>query len=123
MMAHPSIQWRLPSISDRIVNPEIASQKARYLLGNYSGYEIVDDYTIRLIVAKPYAPLLDSLSQVYLGMASPTALTQHSTERYQFNQVGTGPFIFLRFYSWRSCYPAEKSCLCLGTCILSKFKH
>ena len=82
---------------DRIVNPEIASQKARYLLGNYSGYEIVDDYTIRLILAKPYAPLLDSLSQVYLGMASPTALTQHSTERYQFNQVGTGPFIFSDF--------------------------
>ncbi|MFZ4827277.1 MAG: ABC transporter substrate-binding protein [Phototrophicaceae bacterium] len=82
---------------DRIVNPEIASQKARYLLGSYSGYELVDDYTIRMILAEPYAPLLDSLSQVYLGMASPTALAQHSTERYQFNQVGTGPYIFSDF--------------------------
>ena len=82
---------------DRIINPEIASQKAKFMLGTYTSYEIVDEYTIRLILEKPYAPLLDSLSQVYLGMASPTALAQYSTERYQFNQVGTGPYIFSDF--------------------------
>ncbi len=82
---------------DRIMNPTTASQKAASLLGSYSSYEVVDDYTIRLILSEPYSPLLDSLSQVYLGMASPTALSQYSNERYQFNQVGTGPFRFVEY--------------------------
>lgn len=82
---------------DRIVNPATASLKAINLLGSYTGYEIVDDYTIRLLLSEPYSPLLDSLSQVYLGIASPAALAQYSNERYQFHQVGTGPFEFVDY--------------------------
>lgn len=79
---------------DRITNPMTASLKALFLLGPYSSYEIVDDYTIRLVLSESFSPLLDSLSQVYLGIASPAALTEYSNERYQFHQVGTGPFAF-----------------------------
>jgi len=82
---------------DRITNPDTRSQQAALLLGTYTNYEIVDDDTIRLILSEPYSPLLDGLSQFYLGMASPTALAQYPTERYQFNQVGTGPFIFVEY--------------------------
>jgi len=82
---------------DRITNPDTASQKAIFMLGSYTSYEIVDDSTIRLILSEPYSPLLDSLSQVYLGMASPAALSAFSNERYQFNQVGTGPFQFVEY--------------------------
>lgn len=82
---------------DRITDPATASQKAVFMLGSYVGYELVDDYTIRLLLAEPYSPLLDSLSQVYLGIASPTALSQFSTNRYQFHQVGTGPFEFVEY--------------------------
>jgi len=82
---------------DRIVAPETASQWAAFLLGPYSGYEIVDEFTIRLILEEPFAPLLDSLAQVYLGMASPAALAEYSDNRYQFHQVGTGPFVFEEF--------------------------
>ncbi len=82
---------------DRIANPMTASQKALFLLGPYTGYEIVSDYTIRLNLSAPYSPLLDSLSQVYLGIASPTALAEYSNERYQFHQVGTGPFTFVDY--------------------------
>jgi peptide/nickel transport system substrate-binding protein len=84
---------------DRIVSPATASQKAVFMLGPYMGYEIVDEYTIRLILSEPYSPLLDSLSQVYLGIASPTALGEYSNNRYQFHQVGTGPFIFVEYVS------------------------
>ncbi len=84
---------------DRIVNPSTASQKAVFMLGPYTSYEIVDEYTIRLILSEPYSPLLDSLSQVYLGIASPTALAAYSNNRYQFHQVGTGPFIFVEYVS------------------------
>lgn len=82
---------------DRITAPATASQRAALLLGTYTGYEIIDDYTIRLNLAEPYSPFLDGLSQVYLGMASPTALDAVSTNRYQFHQVGTGPFIFVDY--------------------------
>jgi peptide/nickel transport system substrate-binding protein len=82
---------------DRITNPDIASQKAVFMLGSYERYEIIDDYTIRLILTEPYSPLLDSLSQVYLGIASPTAFSAVSSERYQFHQVGTGPFEFVEY--------------------------
>lgn len=82
---------------DRITNPEIASQRAVFMLGSYAGYEIVDDYTLRIILSEPYSPLLDSLAQVYLGIASPKALQEYSVNRYQFHQVGTGPFIFVEY--------------------------
>lgn len=82
---------------DRITDPNTRSQQAVLLLGTYTGYEIVDDDTIRLVLSEPYSPLLDGLSQFYLGIASPTALDKYPIERYQFNQVGTGPFIFVEY--------------------------
>jgi len=77
---------------DRIMNPDVGSQKARVLLDAYTGYEIVDPYTITLRVSQPYAPLLDALSQVYLGIASPAALKANTNNSYQWHQVGTGPY-------------------------------
>jgi peptide/nickel transport system substrate-binding protein len=82
---------------DRITNPETASQKAVFMLGSYTGYEIVDDYTIHIRLGEPYSPLLDSFSQVYLGIASPAALSEYSANRYQFHQVGTGPFTMAEY--------------------------
>lgn len=82
---------------DRITAPETASQRAVFLLGPYEGYEIVDEFTIRLLLSAPYSPLLDGLSQVYLGMASPAAFGQLSNNRYQFHQVGTGPFRWVEY--------------------------
>jgi peptide/nickel transport system substrate-binding protein len=78
---------------ERIMNPDIASGKAKFLLGPYTGYEIVDDYTITLNLSEPYAPLLDGLSQVYLGIASPKALAEYTKNTYQWHQVGTGPYM------------------------------
>ena len=80
----------------RVADPATKSQKAIFLLGPYAGSEQVDEYTIRIKLAKPYAPLLDGLSQTYLGMASPAALTQWG-DQYQLHQVGTGPFKFVSY--------------------------
>lgn len=82
---------------NRIVAAETRSQNAAALLGTYVGYSILDDYTIEIRLSEPYAPLLDSLSQFYLGMASPSALATYGNERYQFNQVGTGPYRFVEY--------------------------
>jgi peptide/nickel transport system substrate-binding protein len=81
---------------ERITSPDLASQKARFMLGPYERAEVVDDYTVRIHLSEPFAPLLDSLSQVYLGIASPTAVEKWGSD-YQLHQVGTGPFIFAEY--------------------------
>ncbi len=77
---------------DRIINPDTGSQKARFMLGPLTGYQIIDDHTITLNLSAPYAPFLDSLCQVYTGIASPAQLEKYDNGTYQFHQVGTGPF-------------------------------
>jgi peptide/nickel transport system substrate-binding protein len=59
----------------------------------------LDPFTIKLTLSRPFEPLLDSFSQVYLGIASPTAFKTYSDAplRYQFHQVGTGPFEFVEY--------------------------
>jgi peptide/nickel transport system substrate-binding protein len=81
---------------DRIANPATKSQKAILMLGSYESTEIVDDYTVEVHFKEPYAPFLDSASQVYLGMASPTAIEKWGAD-YQLHQVGTGPFIMKEY--------------------------
>lgn len=82
---------------DRITGGTITSQRALASLGPYVGYDVVDAYTLRVRLSAPYAPLLDSFAQVYLSIASPTALAAYSPERYQYHQVGTGPFTFVDY--------------------------
>lgn len=81
---------------ERITDPQTASQKAIFMLGPYERTEVVDEYTIRIHLSHPYAPLFDALSQVYLGMASPAALEKWGPD-YPFHQVGTGPFKFVEY--------------------------
>lgn len=81
---------------ERITSPDVASQKARFMLGPYERTEVVDEYTVRVHLNEPFAPLLDAFSQVYLGMASPTAVEKWGDE-YQLHQVGTGPFAFAEY--------------------------
>jgi len=81
---------------DRINDPNLASQKARFMLGPYDRTEVVDGDTVRIVLKEPFAPLLDALSQVYLAMASPTAVQEWGKE-YQLHQVGTGPYTFAEY--------------------------
>jgi len=81
---------------ERVTSTDLASQKARFMLGPYERAEVVDDYTVRIHLSEPFAPLLDALSQVYLGMASPTAVEKWGDE-YQLHQVGSGPFQFAEY--------------------------
>jgi peptide/nickel transport system substrate-binding protein len=81
---------------DRITSDQLASQKARYMLGPYDSTEEVDEYTVRIHLTEPFAPLLEALSQVYLGMASPAAVEKWGSD-YQLHQVGTGPYAFVEY--------------------------
>jgi peptide/nickel transport system substrate-binding protein len=81
---------------DRIASPDTKSRKARGMLGPYDHTEIVDAHTVKVHFQEPYAPFLDSASQVYLGMASPAAVDRWGAD-YQLHQVGTGPFLFKEY--------------------------
>ena len=80
-----------------VLDPDHRSQKAASMLGPLSAVEVLGTYEVAFRLDRPYAPLLDSLSQVYLGMASPSALETWGPVDYQFNQVGTGPFRFIEY--------------------------
>jgi peptide/nickel transport system substrate-binding protein len=111
---------------NRIFADSTASQRSRFLLGPISSYELVDAFTFRITMLEPFEPLLDSLSQVYLGIASPTALAQFAEDplRYQYHQVGTGPFRFVEYlpedriviernpdYNWKPSFYGEAGSL------------
>jgi len=66
-------------------------------LASVESYDIIDDYTIRLVLSKYNYHLLQSLAGVFIGqIASPTALALPSTPETlaELHTVGTGPFIF-----------------------------
>lgn len=58
----------------------------------YDRAEIVDDYTINLILSRPFAPFLTGLNG-YLGIVSPTAVQEMGLAEFGRKPVGTGPFI------------------------------
>lgn len=82
---------------DYITNPDHLSQKAVLMLGPFERVEVLSEFSAAIHLTEPYAPLLDSLSQVYLGMASPSALEKWGATEYQFHQVGTGPYRFVEY--------------------------
>jgi len=81
----------------RILDPANNSAKAAQLLGPVKTVQVHDVYTVSIILSEPYAPLMDGLSQPYLGMASPQALSTYDASTYQFHQVGTGPYRFVEY--------------------------
>lgn len=81
----------------RILDPANGSAKARQLLGPVKDIQVQDKYTISIVLTKPFAPLLDGLSQPYVGIASPQALARTDKSTYQFHQVGTGPYKFVEY--------------------------
>jgi len=82
---------------DRITNPDFVSNKAVYMMGPYDHTEVVDDYTVKVYFKEPYAPFLDSVSQVYLSIVSPKALEEWGDEQYREHQSGTGPFMISEY--------------------------
>ena len=81
---------------DHIVDPETRSGFASSLLGPYDRTEVVDELTAEVHFTEPYAPFLDSASQAFLGIVSPTAV-QADRQAFLRNPVGTG---FMRFEEW-----------------------
>lgn len=79
---------------DRISDPALASPFAATIAGPLESIETPDDYTVIITLKEPYAPYLDSLTQVVLAPVSPAAVEQFGAD-FGLNPVGTGPFRFV----------------------------
>ena len=75
---------------DRIADPKNALFAANDLVG-FKGATVVDDHTVRLDFATPFAPLLAQLSKTNFGIISPAAIAQYG-DQLPSHPVGTGPF-------------------------------
>ena len=78
----------------RIFAPENTARVDDALRQRFSHSEVIDDFRIRIVLREPWSPLLDALTQPGFAIASPAALNAWSATRYQFHQVGSGPFLF-----------------------------
>ncbi len=89
-------KWNL----DRAINDP--KSRGLVLKGVAVSADVIDDYTVRLNLKVPYAPLLAELGDgdtLFHLMASPTHVEKNGPEAHVRNPVGTGPF---QFTEWKT---------------------
>lgn len=82
---------------DSIMDPDLRSLSAIGALGTYTETEVIDDYTVIVHFAEPYAAFLNMVSASTLAPVSPTAAESLGPTEFGRAPVGTGPF---KFASW-----------------------
>lgn len=76
---------------DWVLNPDNAAP-FRFLIDRVLEVNVVDDYTVELVLDGDFAPLPAHLSHGALAMVSPKALEQ-GVDYMASNAIGTGPFV------------------------------
>jgi peptide/nickel transport system substrate-binding protein len=78
---------------EQTLDPETqSSTNLVYLAPIYKGIDVLDKYTVRVNLKRPYSPFLDVLGQAFFGMESPKAMARGIKENCV-SPIGTGPFI------------------------------
>lgn len=83
---------------DHIVSDAVLESGGKTLLVDhqYTGSEVVDEFTVVVKFAAPYPTFLRDAARQWLSISSPTALESSGSD-YGRNPVGTGPFRFVRW--------------------------
>lgn len=87
---------------DHIANtPDCAGKEAYSKLGvgkSLAGYEVLDEYTIRITYNQTNARMVENLADPFVGaMHSPAAFERYGDDYGQKAMVGTGPFVFVEW--------------------------
>ena len=78
---------------ERFLNPDNRAP-FRFLIAHITKVEVADQYTLRLHLDAPFAPLLAHLSHAFIGFVSPASVKALPAGGVVEEPVGTGPFIF-----------------------------
>ncbi len=78
---------------ERVKDPNNASVMLSSELGEITGYEIVDDYTLKVKYDVPNASLITYVRSMPIW--SPTSFDQYTTAEFEEHLVGAGPFKFV----------------------------
>lgn len=78
---------------ERVLDPDLASQRA-FLFDMIEEIEVIDDYTVRITTAYPFAPLPAHLAHDAGGIISLQAIeeAENGERNLDLEPVGTGPF-------------------------------
>ncbi len=68
----------------------------KFLIEAIAAVEVVDDYTIKLLLTTPFAPLLRGLAHTFPAMLSPASIAA-AGEAPIAHPIGTGPFKFVEW--------------------------
>jgi peptide/nickel transport system substrate-binding protein len=78
---------------DRVLDPNTKSP-ARGEISAIKSIEVVDPYTVKIVLSYPFAPLLDGLTDRAGFMISPAAFKKMGADEFGQHPVGSGPFQF-----------------------------
>ena len=81
---------------DRTTEPALKSPVALASLGPYKDTVVLNPTTVRVDFTAPNPDFLDSVSQSWLGIVSPTAAKKYGVQ-FGNHPVGTGPFKFVSY--------------------------
>ncbi len=80
---------------ERMIGPEKPSRGGLFA-PLVSGAEVVDEYTVKILMKQPFAFFLNNLAHSASGIVSPTALKTYGKDIAR-RAVGTGPFKFVEW--------------------------
>ncbi len=83
--------------SDKALATELPATFGATYLAGYDHAEVVDDLTVKLVLAKPNAGFLQATSTTNLSILAPASYTLSAKERSLGKIIGTGPFVLASY--------------------------
>lgn len=81
---------------EAIKNPDNASPSKEFL-DPIDSVEVIDDYTVKLNLSAPYAPLMLALGSATLGILPAELVAEVGMDEFDRKPVGTGPYKFVEW--------------------------
>jgi peptide/nickel transport system substrate-binding protein len=98
ILFHDGTPFRAQAVKysiERQTKKGMASYYYDLVFGPLREVKVIDDYTVKLILSKPYAPLLRNLAMPYAApVVSPSAAEKYGSA-FGVNPTGTGPYTLL----------------------------